>query len=44
MFTEYIQASLRHAKYEVLEDGTYMSTVEGLQGVIDIGDTIEECR
>ena len=44
MFAEYIQASLRHAKYEVLEAGTYMSTVEGLQGVIAIGDTIEECR
>jgi len=44
MFAEYIRASLRHAKYEILEDGTYMSTVEGLQGVIAIGDTIEECR
>ena len=44
MFAEYIQAGLRHAKYEILEEGTYMSTVEGLQGVIAIGDTIEECR
>ena len=44
MFAEYIRASLRHAKYEILEDGTYMSIVEGLQGVIAIGDTIEECR
>lgn len=44
MFAEYIQASLRHAKYGILEDGTYMSTVEGLQGVIAIGDAIEECR
>jgi predicted RNase H-like HicB family nuclease len=44
MFAEYIQASLRHAKYETLDDNTYMATVEGLQGVIAIGDTIEECR
>ena len=44
MFAEYIQVCLRHAKYEILEDGTYMSTVEGLQGVIAIGDSIEECR
>jgi predicted RNase H-like HicB family nuclease len=44
MFAEYIQACLRHAKYEILEDGMYMSTVEGLQGVIAIGDSIEECR
>jgi predicted RNase H-like HicB family nuclease len=35
---------LRHARYETLEDGTYMSTVEGLQGVIAIGDSIEDCR
>jgi predicted RNase H-like HicB family nuclease len=35
---------LRHAKYEVLEDDTYMATIEGLRGVIAVGDTIEECR
>ena len=44
MFAEYIQAALRHAKYETLENGTYMATVNGLRGVIAIGDTIEECR
>jgi len=37
MFAEYIQAALKHAKYEVLEDDTYMATVDGLRGV-------EECR
>jgi predicted RNase H-like HicB family nuclease len=44
MFAEYIQAALIRAKYETLEDDTYMATVEGLRGVIAIGDTIEECR
>jgi predicted RNase H-like HicB family nuclease len=44
MFAEYIQAALRRAKYETLEDGTYMATVEGLRGVIATGDTVEECR
>jgi predicted RNase H-like HicB family nuclease len=44
MFAEYIQAALRRAKYETLEDGTYMAIVDGLRGVIAIGDTIEECR
>jgi predicted RNase H-like HicB family nuclease len=44
MFAEYIAAALRHAKYEMLEDGTFMATVEGLRGVIAVGDTIEECR
>ena len=36
--------ALKRAEYVVLEDGTYMATVEGLRGVIAIGDTIEECR
>ena len=31
MFTEYIQAALKHANYEMLEDDTYMATVDGLQ-------------
>jgi predicted RNase H-like HicB family nuclease len=44
MFAEYTQAVLKHAEYVVLEDGTYMATVDSLQGVIAIGDTIEECR
>ena len=44
MFSEYIQAALKLAEYDTLEDGTYVATVVGLQGVIAIGDTIEECR
>jgi predicted RNase H-like HicB family nuclease len=27
-----------------LRDGAYMATVEGLRGVIAVGDTVEECR
>jgi len=44
MFSEYIQAALKLAEYDTLEDGSYVATVEGLQGVIAIGDNIEECR
>ena len=44
MFSEYIQAALKLAEYDTLEDGTYVATVVGLQGLIAIGDTIEECR
>jgi len=44
MFSEYIEAALRRAKYEILENGTYMATVDGLQGVIATGETIEACR
>jgi predicted RNase H-like HicB family nuclease len=44
MFSEYIHAALKLAEYDTLEDGTYVATVEGLQGVIAIGDSVEECR
>jgi predicted RNase H-like HicB family nuclease len=44
MFSEYIEAALRRAKYETLENGTYMATVDGLRGVIATGETIETCR
>ncbi|MFZ3148684.1 MAG: type II toxin-antitoxin system HicB family antitoxin [Methanothrix sp.] len=35
---------MKLAEYDTLEDGSYVATVEGLQGIIAIGDTIEECR
>jgi predicted RNase H-like HicB family nuclease len=44
MFSEYIESALRRAKYEPLENGTYMATVDGLRGVIATGETIETCR
>lgn len=44
MFSEYIQAALLQAEYDTLEDGSYVATVPGLQGVIAVGDTLEECR
>jgi predicted RNase H-like HicB family nuclease len=44
MFSEYIEAALRRAKYDTLENGTYMATVDGLRGVIATGETIEACR
>jgi predicted RNase H-like HicB family nuclease len=44
MFSEYIGAALRQAKYESLENGSYTATVEGLRGVIATGETIEKCR
>ena len=44
MFSEYVQEALKLAKYDTLEDGSYIATVEGLQGMIAIGDSIEDCR
>jgi predicted RNase H-like HicB family nuclease len=44
MFSEYIQAALMQAEYDTLEDGSYVATVPGLQGVIAVGEALEECR
>ena len=32
------------AEYDTLEDGSYVATVPGLQGVIAVGDSLEKCR
>jgi predicted RNase H-like HicB family nuclease len=39
-----IRAALMQAEYDTLEDGSFVATVPGLQGVIAVGDTLEECR
>lgn len=44
MLTEYIDAAMRHATYEILEDGTYYGEVPELQGVFANQKTLEECR
>jgi len=45
MLLEYIQAGLRHAKYEILrDDGTYYREIPECNGVYGNADTLEECR
>jgi predicted RNase H-like HicB family nuclease len=45
MFTAYIHAAMRRAHYEFLDDDEgFVGTIPGLQGVIGIGATLEECR
>ncbi len=45
MLTEYIQAALRHARYEILpDDGSYYGEIPECQGVWANTDTLEECR
>lgn len=44
MYNEYVETALMQADYDSLEDGSYVATVPGLQGVIAIGDSLEECR
>ncbi len=45
MLTDYIQAALRHGKYEILsDDGTYYGEIPGFDGVYANADTLEICR
>ncbi len=44
MLTEYIRAAMRHAMYEILEDGTYYAEIPDLQGVFANQKTLEACR
>ena len=44
MLTEYIQAAMRRARYEILEDDTFYGEIPGFQGVYANAETIEDCR
>jgi predicted RNase H-like HicB family nuclease len=45
MITEYIEATLSKARYEIIEDEEpYYGEVSGLEGVWATGKTLEECR
>ena len=45
MLTEYIEAGMRKARYEVLDDdGTYYGEIDGVQGVWANEDTLAACR
>ena len=45
MVRQYIDAAMRHAKYEVLpEDSTYYGEIVGFDGVYANAKTLEACR
>jgi len=45
MLTDYIQAAMRKARYEILPDGEgYFGKITDLQGVWANADTLEACR
>lgn len=45
MLSQYIQAALRQARYEILEDdGTYYGEIPACQGVWANADSLEGCR
>ncbi|BAY47344.1 hypothetical protein SAMD00079811_49620 [Scytonema sp. HK-05] len=43
MLTNYIQAALHQATYELLDDGTFYAEVPGLQGLYANAPTLEGC-
>jgi predicted RNase H-like HicB family nuclease len=44
VLTEYVQAAMRCARYEILEDGTFYGEIPDFQGVFANADTLEDCR
>lgn len=45
MLLDYIQAAMRHAKYEILpEDNTYYGEIDGFDGVYANDASLEACR
>lgn len=45
MLTEYIQAAMRQARYEILsDDGSFYGEIPGFQGVWANAATLEDCR
>ena len=45
MLTEYLQAAMRHARYEILSDnGSFYGEIPGFVGVYANSRTLELCR
>ena len=45
MVSEYVQAALRRARYEILaDDGSYYGEIPGIEGVYANTPTLEACR
>jgi len=45
MLTNYIQAAMHQAKYEILgDDGSFYGEIPGVQGVWANASTLEDCR
>ncbi len=44
MLTTYIMAALKHAKYEIIDDGQYYGEIPNFEGVWASAASLEECR
>ncbi len=43
MLDEYVDQAMQHARYERMEDGTYLGTIPGYEGLWANGRTEQEC-
>lgn len=44
MLTEYIQSAMRHAHYELMENGHFFGTIPACKGLWAECKTLEKCR
>ncbi len=45
MLTKYLEAAMRHARYEILaDDGSYYGEIPDCRGVYANASTLEQCR
>lgn len=44
MLTQYIQQAMRHARYELMENGRFFARISECKGLWAEGATLEECR
>ncbi len=44
MIREYVESGLQRARYDKLENGSFVAEVPGLRGVLATGPTLERCR
>src|SRR5437879_3861584 len=44
MFTDYVKAAMKKAKYELMENGPFWGEIPGFQGVWGSADDLDSCR
>jgi predicted RNase H-like HicB family nuclease len=44
MLSSYIHAAMKHAHFELMENGRFFGSIPGVQGVWSEGSTLEESR
>jgi predicted RNase H-like HicB family nuclease len=44
MLTDYLNAAMHRAKYDLMEDGTFYGQIPGFEGVWGNASSLEDCR